>query len=441
MSLKHINSILIATAIVALSASQPSQAAGGDTLRLNVDQLFERVSQQHLQLAADRLKEQMANERAQTARTARLPEINVGLRGGFLGQPIIWQRGLSEATYPESPDWQQNYAVDFSQPLYQGGKIKYAIRQADLEHELSRLQTSVDAADIKLAVLEQYLNLFSLYKQCFVLNRNIEESERRLKDIRRMRSEGLITNNDVLRSEMQLTNDRLSVKETENNIRIVSQRLDLLLGLDEHLLLLPDTALLSQKCIVNSYTNYVDRALTSDPSMLLLYKQTELAENNILLTRAGQRPQLSLTASNTLARPVSRTLADMYNNSWNIGLSFTYPISSLYQNRHKLKEARLNVWLMRNEEEQKQQNIRMNIQTALLKHQEANDRVEALKLSVRQAEENYRIMHNRYMNQLAILTDLLDAENLRLNAELQLTTARTQVIYTYYELQKAIGAL
>ena len=55
----------------------------------------------------------------------------------------------------------------------------------------------------------------------------------------------------------------------------------------------------------------------------------------------------------------------------------------------------------------------MNVQTALLKHREAIDRVDALRLSVRQAEENYRIMQ----------------------------TARTQVIYTYYELQRAIGAL
>ena len=67
--------------------------------------------------------------------------------------------------------------------------------------------------------------------------------------------------------------------------------------------------------------------------------------------------------------------------------------------------------------------------------------MEALELSVRQAEENYRIMRNRYMNQLAILTDLLDADNLRLNAELQLTTARTRVVYTYYELQRAAGTL
>ena len=412
-----------------------------DTLFLTLEQLFERGTEQHLQLAADRLKEEMALERTKTARTARLPELSIGLKGGFLGQPVVWQNGMSNPTYPDSPDWQQNYAIDFTQPIYQGGKIKYSIRQADLEREIARLQTATDQADIKLMLLEQYLNLFSLYKQYLVLNRKIDESEHRLKDIRQMKAEGIITNNDVLRSEMQLTNDRLSKNETENNIRIVSQQLDILTGLDEHLLIIPDTTLLSQECPTTGYDDYINRAVLSDPSMLLLRKQTELAENSLRLTRAEQLPRLSLTASNTLARPVSRTLADMYNNSWNIGLSFSYPLSSLYRNRHKMEEARQNILLMRNAEEQKQQHIRMNVQTALLKHREATDRVEALRLSVRQAEENYRIMHNRYMNQLAILTDLLDADNLRLNAELQLTTARTQAIYTYYELQRAIGAL
>ena len=75
-----------------------------------------------------------------------------------------------------------------------------------------------------------------------------------------------------------------------------------------------------------------------------------------------------------------------------------------------------------------------------LRHQEALQRVEALQLSVRQAQENYR-MQNRYLNQLAILTDLLDANSVRLNVELQLVTARTRVIYTYYQLQKACGRL
>lgn len=217
-----------------------------DSLRISLDELFARGAEQHLQLRADRLKEQMAEERIRDARTARMPDISIGLKGGVLGQPVVWQNGLNDPTRPDTPDWQQNYTVDFTQPLYQGGKIKYSIRKAGLEQDIARLQTATDRADIKLELLEQYLNLFSLYKQDRVLNRNIEESERRLKDIRRMKEEGIITNNDVLRSEMQLTNDRLAVTETRNNIRLVSQRLDILLGMDEKLLLIPDTALLEQ---------------------------------------------------------------------------------------------------------------------------------------------------------------------------------------------------
>lgn len=440
MHSKTVRTRLLA-AVIALCGATLHVAAQTDSLSLSVEQLFEQGIAQSLRIGADQLKEEMADLRARTARTLRLPDIEVGLKGGYVGQPVVFEHGLSDPTRPDAPDWSQNYAIDFTQPLYRGGKIKYAIRQADLQRNIAALQTATDQADLKLELLRQYLDLFSLYKQYQVLARNIAESERRLKDIRQMKHEGLITNNDVLRSEMQLTDNNLSLLQTENNIRLVSQQLDILLGLDEGLLLRPDTTLLDKVFVLESYDDYVLQAYDADPAMRLLQQQTELARNSIRLTRADNLPNLSLYASNTLARPVSRTLADMYNNNWNVGLSLSYSLSSLYQNRHKLREARRNVALQRNAEEQQKQDLRIGIRTAYLKHNEALQRVEALKLSVRQAEENYRIMRNRYLSQLAILTDLLDADNLRLNAELQLTTARTQVIYTYYQLQRAAGRL
>lgn len=433
---------ILVSGVIGLFGIAPLKASiDEDSLYLSIGQLFDRGMEQNLQLAADRLKEQIADDRARTARASRLPEINIGLNGGFVGQPVVFEHGLSDPTCPDSPDWSQNYAVNVSQPLYHGGRIRYAIRQADIEKEIAVLQTATDRADIKLSLLRQYLTLFSLYKQHVVLTRNINESERRLKDIRQMKEEGLITNNDVLRSEMQLTNNRLSLLETENNIRLTSQQLDILLGLDESLLLRPDTTLLDEVLRLDEYENYISQAYSNDPAMSLRMRQTDLARNNIQAVKAERMPQLSLYAANTLARPVSRTLADMYNNAWNIGLSFSYPLSALYRSKHRIREARRQVDVYRNAEEQHRQQIRMTVRNAYLKHSEALVRVDALKLSVKQAEENFRIMRNRYLNQLAILTDLLDADNLRLDAELQLTTARAQVVYTYYELQRAAGKL
>lgn len=419
----------------------PLPAATQPRLLLSVDSLLQLGMAQNVQLRILRQQKEMARSRAKTARTAKLPEVQVGLKGGYLGQPIVFREGLSHPTRPQSPHWLQNYEIDFSQPIYQGGRIRYSIEKADIEQKIAELQTLQNEADIKLALLEQYMQLFSLYKQQTVLARNIEESTKRLENIKSKKRQGLITNNDVLRSELQLTNDRLALQEVDNSLTLMSQQLDILLGLDEQTLIVPDTTLLRQINPTSDYADYLQKAYRDDWTMRRLRQETQLALNNQRLVKAEFLPQLSLYAGNTLARPITRTMADYYNNSWNIGLTLSYPLSSLYKNRHKLEEARLNIDASQQQEELRKQSLRMEIRTALIRHQEAQDRVKALELSVRQARENYRIMRNRYFGQLSILTDLLDANSVLLDAELQLTTARARVIYTYYELQKACGLL
>lgn len=419
----------------------PLPAATQPRLLLSVDSLLQLGMAQNVQLRILRQQEEMARSRAKTARTAKLPEVQVGLKGGYLGQPIVFREGLSHPTRPQSPHWLQNYEIDLSQPIYQGGRIRYSIEKADIEQKIAELQTLQNEADIKLALLEQYMQLFSLYKQQTVLARNIEESTKRLENIKSKKRQGLITNNDVLRSELQLTNDRLALQEVDNSLTLMSQQLDILLGLDEQTLIVPDTTLLHQINPTSDYADYLQKAYRDDWTMRRLRQETQLALNNQRLVKAEFLPQLSLYAGNTLARPITRTMADYYNNSWNIGLTLSYPLSSLYKNRHKLEEARLNIDASQQQEELRKQSLRMEIRTALIRHQEAQDRVKALELSVHQARENYRIMRNRYFGQLSILTDLLDANSVLLDAELQLTTARARVIYTYYELQKACGLL
>lgn len=416
-------------------------AAQNDTLALSVEQLFERGLRYNLQLQADAIEEEVALEQTRTARAARLPDLEVGLRGGYVGQPVIFREGLSHATRPDAPDWSQSYAVDLNQPIYTGGRLRHSLRKSQLQHTLATLRTAGDQSAVKLSLLSQYLELFNLYRQQEVLHRNIEESERRLHDIRRMKNEGLITTNDVLRSEMQLTDDQLALQQARNDIRIASQQLDILLGQDERLLILPDTTLLHAPVPLESYETYVAEARDNDPTMRQLRLETELARNDIPLSRSALLPDISLYASNTLARPITRTMEDYYNNTWNVGLSVAVPLSALYKNNHQVKASGLTVALRQNAEQQEMQRLRVQIRTAYLRHQEALQQVEALGLSARQARENYRIMQNRYLNQLAILTDLLDANTVLLDVELQLTAARTRVIYTYYQLQEASGRL
>lgn len=432
--------VKLLTSIAALAlpfclSSQPAERP------LTVDELFSIGTENSVRLRASLIDESISEQRQAAARTGRMPDIQIGVSAGYIGQPVIFKDGLSHPSRPDAPDWSQNYNIEILQPFYQGGKIRHTIRQSDIQREIASLATEDGTAAVKMALLQKYMSLFSYYKQREVLVRNIEESQRRLEDIGRMRREGLVTRNDEIRSELQLTNDRLAYNQADNNIAIASQQIDILLGLEENVLIVPDTSLLYTSMTLMDYDSYLTAASINYPGMRIARRNTMLAENDTRIIRANYLPSLSLRAGNTLARPISSSMTDKFSNNWTVGLTLSYRLSSLYQNRHRLNEARHVVALRNNAEEQVLQELKIYIKDAYLSHKEALDMVDALKLSVRQSEENYRIVHNRYMNQLSILTDLLDASRIRLDAELQLTVARVQAVYTYYELQRACGNL
>lgn len=427
--------------ILLLFILKPVATRSQQAYSLTLDELFRLGTENSLRLQATRMQEVIAADKEKTAQTSRLPDISIGATTGYIGRPTVFRQGLSQPVHPDMPDWSHNYNVEVTQPIYRGGKIHYTIKRSSLEKQIATLNSTNDKAEIKLLLLGQYMDLFSLYKQKEVFARNVEESARRLEDIRRLKKEGIVTRNDELRSELQLTNDQLAYREANDNIAIVSQQLDVVLGLDETLLLQPDTTLLYTAVSLESSDEYVWLAYENYPELQIARYNTRLAENDIRLSKADYLPSLSLRAANTLARPLSTTMEDMFSNNWNIALSLSYNLSSLYRNKHKVHEARQYVNIRKNREEQVRQDIRVNVKSAWIKHHEALDRVEALLLSVRQAEENYRIVRNRYLNQLSILTDLLDASSIRLEAELQLTNARTEVIYSYYQLMRSCGNL
>ena len=55
--------------------------------------------------------------------------------------------------------------------------------------------------------------------------------------------------------------------------------------------------------------------------------------------------------------------------------------------------------------------------------------------------ENFDIVRQRYMNGLALITDMLDASNTQLDMELQLANYQAGILYQYFLLKKQIGTL
>ena len=60
--------------------------------------------------------------------------------------------------------------------------------------------------------------------------------------------------------------------------------------------------------------------------------------------------------------------------------------------------------------------------------------------SVRLASENYNVVSDRYANQLALITDMLDATNMKLMAELGEVDAKINIALAFYKLKLVSGS-
>ena len=57
------------------------------------------------------------------------------------------------------------------------------------------------------------------------------------------------------------------------------------------------------------------------------------------------------------------------------------------------------------------------------------------------ANQNYSMVQNRYQNDLALLTDMVDASNMKLSAEMALVNARISMLYNFYTLKYVTNTL
>lgn len=57
------------------------------------------------------------------------------------------------------------------------------------------------------------------------------------------------------------------------------------------------------------------------------------------------------------------------------------------------------------------------------------------------ANQNYSVVQNRYQNDLALLTDMVDASNMKLSAEMALVNARISMLYNFYTLKYVTNTL
>jgi len=394
-------------------------------------------------LKMDRTNTMLSKQETQIEHLARLPNLSTNLDYGYLSNADIWRPHFKDHQRAGLPHPLTLFTVTATETLYAGGRINNSIRRSELKEKIAFLMQQKDETDIKFLVIANYLDIYRLLNQRKVYINNALLARQRLKNILSLRRQGMVTLSDQLRTELTISDYELTTRKIANSIIALNNELNIVLGLPDSSRLAPDTSLLQQALPDKPLQEWIENAYKENQALKITGHRIEVAATNINILKAERQPEILILAQSDLQRPFLNAIPsiDVYYNIWRAGVGLRYNISSIYQSPRKIKAGNIRLDLARKEDLLQRQDLEVAVKNALIKYHESQDELRTYRTDLRSAEENYRTVEMRYFNQLALLTDLIDATNNKTDAEIKVADAEINTIYRFYQLLKTIGTL
>ena len=414
-----------------------SQGLCAQTRQMGIEELFRLADEQSKSIQTYRTGKEAAEEALKAAKAQRLPDVNVSLSASYLGNGKLWDRDFGNAMTIDMPHFGNNFALEAQQVIYAGGAISSGIRQAELGKLLAELDLQKNVQEIRFLLVGHYLNLYKLDNQIKVLQKNMELTDEVIANMKARREQGTVLKNDITRYELQKEQLNLQLTRVKDARRIANHQLVTTLHLPDSTEIYPDTLLLREQIQTLTEDDWQDMAEANN----IVLKQTQatirMNEQKVKQERSERLPHISIVAADHLDGPITIEVPVLDNNFnyWYIGVGVKYNLSSLFKNNRKLKQARLNVRQAKEQHQLAQEQVENAVQEGYVNFLTAFTDLRTQENSVRLADENYHVTDNRYKNEMALLTDMLDASNMKLTADLGLVDARINILYNYYKMK------
>lgn len=410
---------------------------------LTIEEMFRIADSNSTELQLYRLRMSEAELGIRIAKNDRFPSVGAQVELNYIGDGVMTERDFSRGIHADMPHWGNTFVVKASQVIYAGGEISRGIERSRLEAEAAGHEYCITQQDLRFLLLGYYLDLFQLNNQRTVYERNVEQTQILVKDMKAAYRQGTALKSDITRYELQLQNIQLRLTATENEINKINYRLLTALGLDQGLQIVPDkNSLLVAE--VDSLSEQDWRWASKEaPRLQLADTEIALSRNRERLIRAERLPRVHFSLTSELNGPILVEVPPLNNNFayWFAGVSVSYSFDSLFKSHKKLKQAKIAIMRSEMAKEQVAEEVDNSIHAAYVDLNEAYIRLRTQQKSVQLAHENYGIVRQRYLNGLALITDMLDASNTQLDMELQLANYQIGILYQYYLLKKLTGTL
>ncbi len=428
--------VACATAFCAVSYSQ-------NVRKMDISELFDLLERNDKTLSVRKIGVDAAREGVRSARNQRLPDINASVSASYIGNALLMERDFTQVQNLTSPHFGNSFTLDAQQVVYAGGAVSAGVRIAEIAAEQAAVSTELSRQSQRFMALGEYLDLQKLAHREKVLRSNIELTRQLIENIKEKHSQGVALKNDVTRYELQLQTLELSLTQLENSRGILNHQLCNTLGIPVSDRIEPTEDTVGKVFGKEGEDWWQGEAIAGSPQIRMARLNERMSVQQEKMARSEMLPKVAVVASNTFNGPITFELPpiDKNLNIWYVGVGVKYSLSSLFKSNRKLSQSRLATAQARMSTALAEEQLDNNVQSAYTDYLQSYVELETQRKNVELANGNYDVVNNRYLNQLALITDMVDAANIKLDAELKEADARINIAYQYYKVLFVAGKL
>jgi len=376
----------------------------------------------------------IAQQQVYVARSLFLPQVTAGYGYDIRDRQV--EVAFGGNSFPTAEKEFQRAELKVQMTIWDFGRSLGKYEQAELGKQIADLQRKRMEQSVLFKTAEAYFNLLRAQKARTIAAEALKEALSHLETARSFFRNGVVDKNDVLRAEVQVAEARQQLITAENAVELARSAFNNVLGINvNHPTEVVDVT--SVPKLRMSLAEALQRAVACRPEFEIAQKAILQEEAGLTEARGEFLPRIYVSGS-------LNRLDDDYQVHKNSAIAELGITMDLFTGGRRTALYRIARHRRRKAVEMAKQicdGIALEVKQALLGVEEARKRLSVAAKAVSQADENLRLVENRYKQKAATPTDVVDAETLRTRAHLNYYAALYDLITAVKRLEFAMGTI
>lgn len=334
-----------------------------------------------------------------------------------------------------------NFRLSLQQQIFTGFKLSSLKNSGEFAVKSSESEYNNEKNNVASAVLIAYWNYYKTKFLKKTADDNLALTEKHLRDTRNFLINGLATKSDLLKMEVQNSNAKLQQLEADNNTELARISFNKVLGLNLEENTDIETDIPEPVTESLNLEDLLNEAYGSRSELKAMNYKLKSLQENINSVKSQYYPSVYLGANFYYANPNLRIQPphNEFDETWDAGITLSWDVFNWGYTSSQVSQSQQIYNQNKTGYDQLKDNISLEVNQNYYNVNYLKERISVSRKAVEQAEENYRVIQEKYNQQLSTSTDLVDAENSLLQAKTNLIITVTDYRISVVKLYRSTG--